>query len=150
MQDRECFAAVLFTCYDLIRPDVALELAWRNNYYDFFMPYIIQYLRHSHDKIKALEARLTSKEAEKEPESSAADAAVSMLYGNQLLLTDGPALLANEPYNPGMGYGAGYDAGYGQQGGFGAYGAGAGGYGAGGFGQQGGFGGYPPQGGYGF
>lgn len=41
-QDRECFAAVLFTCYELIRPDVALELAWRNNYYDFFMPYIIQ------------------------------------------------------------------------------------------------------------
>ena len=33
---------MLFTCYELIRPDVALELAWRNNYYDFFMPYIIQ------------------------------------------------------------------------------------------------------------
>lgn len=25
-KERECFAAALFTCYDLIRPDVALEV----------------------------------------------------------------------------------------------------------------------------
>ena len=25
-KERECFAAMLFTCYDLIRPDVALEV----------------------------------------------------------------------------------------------------------------------------
>lgn len=42
-----------------IRPDVALELAWRNGYYDFFMPYIIQYLRHAHDKIKTLETKVS-------------------------------------------------------------------------------------------
>ena len=27
-KERECFAAALFTCYDLIRPDVALEVSW--------------------------------------------------------------------------------------------------------------------------
>lgn len=26
--ERECFAAALFTCYDLIRPDVALEVGF--------------------------------------------------------------------------------------------------------------------------
>ena len=26
-EERECFAAALFTCYDLIRPDVALEVS---------------------------------------------------------------------------------------------------------------------------
>lgn len=26
-KERECFAAMLFTCYDLIRPDVALEVS---------------------------------------------------------------------------------------------------------------------------
>ena len=26
-KERECFAAALFTCYDLIRPDVALEVS---------------------------------------------------------------------------------------------------------------------------
>jgi len=92
------------------------------------MPYIIQYLRHTHERIKALETKAISKEADKEPEQSAAEAAAaSMLYGNQLMLGDGPALLANEPYNPltggygyadayaGAGYNAGgYNAGYGQ------------------------------------
>lgn len=28
--DKECFCAALYTCYSLIRPDVAMELAWRN------------------------------------------------------------------------------------------------------------------------
>lgn len=40
VQDRGCFSATLFTCYDLIRPDVAVELAWRNGYTDFAMPYV--------------------------------------------------------------------------------------------------------------
>ena len=42
---KECFAGCLFTCYDLLRPDVILELAWRHNILDFAMPYIIQVLR---------------------------------------------------------------------------------------------------------
>ena len=42
---KECFGACLFTCYDLLRPDVILELAWRHNIMDFAMPYIIQVLR---------------------------------------------------------------------------------------------------------
>jgi clathrin heavy chain len=32
----------LFQCYDLLRPDVILELAWRHNIMDFAMPYLIQ------------------------------------------------------------------------------------------------------------
>ena len=42
---KECFAGCLFTCYDLLRPDVILELAWRHNIMDFAMPYVIQVLR---------------------------------------------------------------------------------------------------------
>ncbi|KAH6555179.1 hypothetical protein KP509_1Z275900 [Ceratopteris richardii] len=42
---KECFASCLFTCYDLIRPDVALELAWMNNILDFVFPYFMQVLR---------------------------------------------------------------------------------------------------------
>ena len=26
--ERECFAALLYTCYELIKPDVALEVSW--------------------------------------------------------------------------------------------------------------------------
>jgi clathrin heavy chain len=40
VKDRSCFAACLYTCYDLIKPDVAIELAWRHGYTDFAMPYM--------------------------------------------------------------------------------------------------------------
>lgn len=41
-KERECFAAALYTCYELLRPDVVLELAWANGLTDFAMPYLIQ------------------------------------------------------------------------------------------------------------
>lgn len=42
---QECFGACLFTCYDLLRPDVVLETAWRHNIMDFAMPYFIQVMK---------------------------------------------------------------------------------------------------------
>lgn len=42
---KECFAACLFASYDLLHPDVVLELAWRHNIMDFAMPYFIQVMR---------------------------------------------------------------------------------------------------------
>jgi len=44
-QERECFAALLYTCYDLIKPDQALEVAWTHGLVDFVMPYMIQYFK---------------------------------------------------------------------------------------------------------
>ena len=41
MKDPEAFAACLHTCCDLVKPDVALELAWRHKVVDFIMPYLI-------------------------------------------------------------------------------------------------------------
>uniref|UniRef100_A0A8C1V7B8 Clathrin heavy chain n=1 Tax=Cyprinus carpio TaxID=7962 RepID=A0A8C1V7B8_CYPCA len=38
----ECFAACLFSSYDLLAPDLVLELAWRHGLVDFAMPYFIQ------------------------------------------------------------------------------------------------------------
>jgi len=43
--DKELFAAMLFTCYELIKPDVALELAWRNDLMEFVMPFFIQFVK---------------------------------------------------------------------------------------------------------
>ncbi len=40
--EKECFAACLYTCYDLLRPDVVMEVAWMNKLSDFAMPYMIQ------------------------------------------------------------------------------------------------------------
>ena len=49
---KECFAGCLFTCYDLLRPDVILELAWRHNIMDFAMPYIVQVLKEYLTKVR--------------------------------------------------------------------------------------------------
>ena len=47
----DCFAACLFQCYDLLHPDVILELAWKNNIMDFAMPYLIQVMREYTTKV---------------------------------------------------------------------------------------------------
>ena len=45
MEDKELFAAMLYTCYELVKPDVALEVAWRCGLYEYVMPYFIQFVR---------------------------------------------------------------------------------------------------------
>jgi clathrin heavy chain len=34
---RECYVGMLYSCYDLLRPDVVLEMSWRNGLNDFTM-----------------------------------------------------------------------------------------------------------------
>ncbi|KVI04842.1 Armadillo-type fold [Cynara cardunculus var. scolymus] len=51
---KECFASCLFVCYDLIRADVALELAWLNNMIDFAFPYLLQFIREYTGKVDEL------------------------------------------------------------------------------------------------
>lgn len=129
VQDKACFAATMCTCYDLIKPDVAIELAWRNGYTDFAMPYIIQYVRHLHDKVAHIDERTAPKKAEDQHAEHAAAAAAAMGgsmmgLGETLMLTGGPAY---------GGYGADYSAGAAGYGGApGGYGGAPAGYGAGG------------------
>jgi len=54
---QQAFAACLYTCYELIRPDIALELAWKNKMLDYVFPYFIQFLKdytHKVDELSAL------------------------------------------------------------------------------------------------
>jgi len=68
----DCFAACLFQCYDLLHPDVILELAWKHNIMDFAMPYLIQVMREYTSKVDKLEEsenlrQTEEKEAEYKP-----------------------------------------------------------------------------------
>ncbi|KAJ7546236.1 hypothetical protein O6H91_08G031500 [Diphasiastrum complanatum] len=104
---KECFASCLFTCYDLIRADVALELAWMNNIVDFAFPYLLQFMREYTSKVDELikdkhEAIIENKSKEKEEKDMVAQ---QNMYA-QLLPLALPA-----PPMPGMG--GGYDPGYG-------------------------------------
>ena len=46
IRNKECFAALLFVCFDLLRSDVVEELSWQHGLNDFYMPYKIQ-VQHS-------------------------------------------------------------------------------------------------------
>nr|KAG5696086.1 hypothetical protein BaRGS_020487 [Batillaria attramentaria] len=76
--NHECFAACLFQCYDLLRPDVILELAWRHNIIDFAMPYMIQVMREYITKVDKLEQ---SEAVRSEEEQKAEDRPIVLGYG---------------------------------------------------------------------
>lgn len=102
----DCFAACLFQCYDLLHPDVILELAWRHNIMDFAMPYLIQVIREYITKVDKLEEA----ESQRETETAEHDHKPMMIQEAQLMLTAGPGMMpAYSPaysagYAPGMPY----------------------------------------------
>jgi hypothetical protein len=49
----ECFAACLYTCYELLRPDVVLEVAWMHKLMDYAMPYMIMAVKEFSGKVRA-------------------------------------------------------------------------------------------------
>jgi clathrin heavy chain len=51
---KDCFAACLYNCYNLIRPDVAMELSWRHKIQDMSMPFLIQVVREYTSKVDEL------------------------------------------------------------------------------------------------
>jgi len=69
-----CFSATLYSCYPLLRPDVVLELSWRNDLTSFAMPFMIQTMREMSAKIDGLvdkdrkeqEAKLAEKKKQEE------------------------------------------------------------------------------------
>jgi len=77
---------MLYKCYELLRPDVVLELAWKNKIQDFAMPYFIQILREYSGRIERLEkAELERKEELKEQQQRNGP-----LMESQLMLTGVP------------------------------------------------------------
>ena len=49
--NKECFAATLYCCFDLLRADVVEEMSWQHGLNDFYMPYKIQRTRSLIDKV---------------------------------------------------------------------------------------------------
>ncbi|KAK9460391.1 uncharacterized protein V1516DRAFT_676506 [Lipomyces oligophaga] len=90
--NKECYAAMLYTCYDIIREDVVAELSWRHTLTDYTMPYTINKRREQDVKIKALESYVEEqkkKEKESKPEPVVPLLGGPMLGGQRLMLTQG-------------------------------------------------------------
>ncbi|CAL8082433.1 unnamed protein product [Calicophoron daubneyi] len=84
----DCFAACLYRCYDLLRPDVVLELAWRNGLTDMAMPFIIQSMRELTTKVDHLENSEKTRAAEEEKAEQAVNPLV--MRGEPQLMLTGP------------------------------------------------------------
>jgi clathrin heavy chain len=64
-ENKECFAACLYTCYDLLRPDVVFEIAWMHGLMNYATPYVIQFMRDYTGKVDSLVADKKERNEEK-------------------------------------------------------------------------------------
>jgi clathrin heavy chain len=80
---------MLYACYDLIRPDLVLELSWRNGLTDFTMPYMINLLCQQTKELAALKADNEARKA-KEKEQEKVEDNTPILGGKRLMITAGP------------------------------------------------------------
>ncbi|KAG0200257.1 hypothetical protein BGX28_006644 [Mortierella sp. GBA30] len=88
---KECFAACLYICYDLVRPDVVMELAWRHQLSDFAMPYMVQFTREYVGKVDKLE-RAHEERVSKESKEQSSEAPILGPggLGKTMMITAGP------------------------------------------------------------
>jgi len=112
----ECFAACLYTCYELIRPDVVLELAWRNELTHFVMPYMVQTFREYDSKLRQIFGKFEAQEKLEADKEAAKKKEQDEQAGRSIGHFVQPVLAIGPP--PGA-MGAGY--GYPQGGGGGGY-----------------------------
>lgn len=90
IDEKECFAAALYTCYSHINPDIAMELGWLNGYHNFVMPFLIQNLRHTHLRLKELESRTAPPKEEDNNQDN-----IAGTYGNLGGFNNGMLMLEN-------------------------------------------------------
>ncbi|KAI1444472.1 clathrin heavy chain [Annulohypoxylon stygium] len=87
---RECYVGMLYSCYDLIRPDTVLEMSWRHGLNDFTMPYMINLLCQQTKEIATLKADNEARKAKETAQETHEDQ-TPILGGNRLMITAGPA-----------------------------------------------------------
>ncbi len=80
---------MLYACYDLIRPDVVVELSWRNGLNDFTMPYLINLLSQQTKEVANLKADNEARKA-KEKEQEKVEDNTPILGASRLMITSGP------------------------------------------------------------
>lgn len=98
---RECYVGMLYSCYELIRPDVILEMSWRHGLNDFTMPYMINMLSQQVRTIETLKKDNEERKA-KEAANQKEEDNTPVLGASRLMLTQGPggAPAPPPPNNP--------------------------------------------------
>jgi len=79
IESKECFAACLYHCFELIRADVVMELAWRFDLMNLAMPFMIQTVRSLSDRVTKLEQ--SKKELQEQVVKSTTNTAAVAAHG---------------------------------------------------------------------
>jgi clathrin heavy chain len=119
MQDKELFAAMLYTCYELVKPDVALEVAWRSNLYEYVMPYFIQFVKDLSTRVDTVQKKTDDiKKKEEKNAQEQMNQPLDIDIGGFLFpgMNPGMGMPALMPppgmMPPGMGMGGGFNTGF--------------------------------------
>jgi len=105
-KNNSSFAATLFACYDLLRADTVMEIAWRNGLMDFAMPFMCQSVFDMNSRINALSSSvkaLEKRQSDEDAARSAQDEEEQDMY-NPVIAAN---LLAPPPMGHDMGGGMG-------------------------------------------
>ena len=124
-KDKESFAACLYTCYEFIKPDVAMELAWRYGMTEMCMPFMIQTMRDLTKKMDNMQIKSDlrdEKDKEEKKHEGEGTLDMNMFMGSNAMMIYQPGMQGNS----GMGMG-GMNSG---MGGFGMGGNNTSGFGA--------------------
>jgi len=108
--NKECFAAMLYMCFDLVSADFVEELSWQHGLNDFFMPFRIQMQRSLMQKVAGLEKQvqdLAVKDSKKEQQEADAPIINPGGFGNRLMITQGNGYAPQGPPPPMMMNGTG-------------------------------------------
>ncbi|KAH3987963.1 clathrin heavy chain [Parastagonospora nodorum] len=92
---RECYVGMLYACYDLIRPDVILEMSWRHGLHDFTMPYMINLLSQQTAALTGLQKDNEERKAREASQQKKEED--TPILGSRLMLTQGPIASAPSP-----------------------------------------------------
>lgn len=95
-KNNACFSAMLYQCYDLLRPDVVLEYAWRHNLTEYAMPYMIQVLREYTTKTDELKETVETK-LEESVQNEQKQSSIVYTQDPQLMLTAPPGMIGAAP-----------------------------------------------------
>jgi len=107
-KNKECFTACMYSCYDLLSPDVVMELAWLNGMMDCAMPFMIQFMREYSHKVNVLENDKKTREAEKTSQEAEVKQAEHQQNMYAQLLPPALAATAYNSSNPGYEQQGGY------------------------------------------
>ncbi|KAF8817835.1 putative clathrin heavy chain, partial [Cardiosporidium cionae] len=93
-----CFTACLQICYDFVKPDVAIEMAWKKGWTDAAMPYTIQIIHEFSNRLDILDKKEEIREKKEEKQKSAPNDFLPDMMGGPMLPGMGNLALMPPPF----------------------------------------------------